>query len=160
MGLRLFCEGRMDWLRQGDLLRPFLHSHWHPSASNRRDDLPAERALPHSPQLPLPLANVEPLFSPNALNLFGVDLRTFSLHQSRYPTVTIPWMTFAECDDSLSPAISECRLTPGPIIARTGHTQCSTRLGNASQSLLHTRSYRPTPGRRAYHFFEFTSLRI
>lgn len=42
MGVRFLYEGRLDGLRQGDLLRAFLHPRWYPTGADSRDKLPAE----------------------------------------------------------------------------------------------------------------------
>ncbi len=122
--------------------------------------LPLGRRKAQPPQLSLLPAHLQPFFSPHPLHALGIDLLAFPAQQGCHPSVTIARMILAQLNNVSVHLTTFQTRSAVAVITRPGQPKGSTGFCRRANPSFDYQLHRPALGRRAYHFFEFTSFNI
>src|SRR5450631_450819 len=118
------------------------------------------RTQPHPAHPLLLFPHLHSFHPAQALHPFGINDQPSAAQQRRDAPVAIARVLLTQFKHLSADSPPPQTHRAWPIKTRTRQINCSAGLRRAAQTLFHTTLYRPTPARRAYHFFAFTSFKI
>ena len=120
--------------------------------------LPQGGALAYTLHFALLLPYLKTLFAANPLHTLLVDPVPVPAKHRSYASITVTGLFVGLIYDASVKLTGVIACLTRQIRTRTGKTKSPASLGLPAQTLLNDMVDRPALGRRAYHFFEFTSL--